>query len=77
MIPIKKILAALIATGLITGTVYLGIRSGKDNRFVVWFGIASATAAPTGLALLEYAISRSDGEIILFNSLLKFQKLKD
>lgn len=64
MISIKKILAALVATGLITGTVYLGIRSGKDNRFVVWFGIASATAAPTGLALLGYAISRSDGEII-------------
>ena len=40
------------------------LQSGKDNRFVVWFGIASATAAPTGLALLGYAISRSDDEII-------------
>ena len=75
MISIKKILAALIATGLITGTVYLGIRSGKDNRFVVWFGIASATAAPTGLALLGYAISLLMAKS--FNSLLKFQKLKD
>lgn len=45
MVSIKKV-AALIATGLITGTVYLGIRSEKDNRFIVWFGIASATAAP-------------------------------
>ncbi|MBD2021945.1 hypothetical protein H6F43_17330 [Leptolyngbya sp. FACHB-36] len=64
MVLIKKIISALIATGLVTGTVYLGIQSGKDNRFVVWFGIASATAAPIGLALFSYAISRSDDEII-------------
>jgi hypothetical protein len=60
----KKIISALIATGLVGGTIYLGIQSGKDNRFVVWFGIASATAAPVGLALFGYAISRSDNEII-------------
>jgi predicted XRE-type DNA-binding protein len=64
VILIRKIISALIATGLVTGTVYLGIQSGKDNRFVVWFGIASATAAPVGLALFGYAISRSDDEII-------------
>ena len=60
----RKIISALIATGLITGTVYLGILSGKDNRFVIWFGIASATVAPVGLGLFSYAISRSDSEII-------------
>ena len=64
MILIRKVISALVATGLVTGTVYLGIQSGKDNRFVVWFGIASATAAPVGLALFGYAISRSDDEII-------------
>jgi len=31
----RKIISALNATGLITGTVYLGIQSGKDNRFVI------------------------------------------
>ncbi|MBD2302739.1 hypothetical protein [Nostoc sp. FACHB-190] len=64
MVLIRKIISAFIATGLVTGTVYLGIQSGKDNRFVVWFGIASATAAPVGLALFGYAISRSDDEIL-------------
>jgi hypothetical protein len=64
VILIRKIISALIATGLVAGTVYLGLQSGKDNRFVVWFGIASATAAPIGLALFGYAISRSDDEII-------------
>ena len=65
MILIRKIISALIGTGLITGTVYFGIQSGKDNRFVIWFGIASATAAPVGLNLFNYALfSRSDRKII-------------
>jgi Rad3-related DNA helicase len=61
---LKKTIAAIVATGLITGTIYLGIRSGADNRFVIWFGIASATVAPVGLALFGYAISQSDSELI-------------
>jgi len=35
VILIRKIISALIGTGLITGTVYFGIQSGKDNRFVI------------------------------------------
>jgi hypothetical protein len=64
VILIKKIIAALIATVLVAGTVYLGILSGNDSLFVVWFGIASAIAAPVGLGLFGYAISRPDDEII-------------
>ena len=60
----RKIISALIATGIITGTVYLGIQSGKDNRFVIWFGIASAIGAPVGISLFTYAFRRSDREII-------------
>jgi hypothetical protein len=61
---LKRLIAVLFAIGLLAGTVYLGIRSGEDSKFVVWFGIASATAAPIGLALFGYAISSSDGELI-------------
>ena len=53
---LKRLIAVLFAIGLLAGTVYLGIRSGEDSKFVVWFGIASATAAPIGLALFGYAI---------------------
>jgi len=61
---IKKLIAVLFAISLLAGTIYLGIRSGEDSKFVVWFGIASAIAAPVGLALLGYAIGSSDGELI-------------
>ncbi len=61
---LKRLIAVLFAISLLAGTVYLGIRSGEDSKFVVWFGIASATAAPIGLALFGYAISSSDGELI-------------
>ena len=61
---LKRLFSGLAATGLIGGTIFLGIQSGKDNRFVVWFGISSAVAAPLGLALFASAVNRSDSEII-------------
>ncbi|NEQ86463.1 MAG: hypothetical protein F6K26_42295 [Moorea sp. SIO2I5] len=61
---LRKIFSALLAISLIGGTVYLGILSGQKSAFVPWFGIASATAAPIGLALLGSAISPSDSKVI-------------
>jgi hypothetical protein len=49
---------------LIGATILLGIHSGKDSRFVVWFGLASAIAAPLGLAQLASIFNRWDSEII-------------
>ena len=49
---------------LIGATILLGIQSGKDSRFVVWFGLASAIAAPLGLAQLASIFNRWDSEII-------------
>ena len=60
----RNIIPAFIAICLIGGTVYLGFQSVKDNRFVIWFGLASAIAAPVGLNLFTYAFRRSDREII-------------
>jgi hypothetical protein len=56
--------AALLALALLAGVVYLGVLSGRDSKFVVWFGIASAIAAPIGLTLFGYALSRSEHELI-------------
>jgi hypothetical protein len=43
---INRLSAMLVAIGLLAGVIYLGILSGQDSKFVVWFGIASAIAAP-------------------------------
>jgi hypothetical protein len=61
---LKRFIATLVAMGHLTGVIYLGILSGQDSKFVVWFGIASAIAAPIGLSLLAYALRRSDDGLI-------------
>jgi hypothetical protein len=58
---------------VLAGVVYLGILSGKDNNFVVWFGIASAIVAPVGLSLLGYAFSRTDSDV--FHRLAKIPEI--
>ncbi len=60
----KKVCASLLAIGLLVGVFYLGILSGKDNKYVVWFGIASAIAAPIALSLLGFVFAGSESEVI-------------
>lgn len=72
---VKRIAAPLAAIGLLTGVVKLGILSGTDSTFVVWFGIASAIAAPIGLSLLGYVFSRSDVDLI--QRLAKVPQIED
>jgi hypothetical protein len=64
MASLKRVGATLMAIGLLAGVIYLGIRSGRDSNFVVWFGIASAIVAPVGLSLFSFAFRRSDAGII-------------
>jgi len=61
---LSRLGAGFLAIALLSGVVYLGILSGRNNKLVVWFGIASAIVAPVGLALFSYAFSRSDHELI-------------
>lgn len=61
---LKRLAAALLALALLAGVVYLGILSGRENKFVVWFGIASAIVAPVGLTLFGYALASGDRDVI-------------
>jgi hypothetical protein len=56
--------AAILALALLGGVIYLGVLSGRDSKFVVWFGIAAAIAAPVGLTLLGYSLTRSNSDVI-------------
>ncbi|WP_411875292.1 hypothetical protein [Vulcanococcus limneticus] len=64
MIALRKAFSFILGIFLIGATILLGIQSGKDSRFVVWFGLASAIAAPLGLAQLASIFNRWDSEII-------------
>lgn len=44
--------------------MYLGVLSGREAKYIVWFGIASALGAPVGLSLLGYVLRRSDDDLI-------------
>jgi hypothetical protein len=61
---LSRLSAALLALALLAAVVWLGIRSGKDPRFVIWFGIASAIVAPVGLSLFSYVISRPNSDLV-------------
>jgi hypothetical protein len=60
----KKGFSLIMGILLIGATILLGIKSGRDSRFVVWFGLASAIAAPLGLTQLASIFNRWDSEII-------------
>jgi len=61
---LQRFAAALLALALLAGVVWLGILSGRDARYVVWFGIASAIAAPIGLALFGSAFASGDRNLV-------------
>ena len=56
---LKRVSAAIIATGLIAGVVYLGWLSSKNSAYIRWFGLAAAFAAPLGLTLLGFVLNGS------------------
>ena len=53
----KRIISAIIGIFLIGVVIYLGLKSGDDNKYIVPFGLTSALIAPMGLSALERGIS--------------------
>ncbi len=56
----KRIISAVIGFCLIGVVIYLGIKSGSDNRYIVPFGLTSVLIAPLGLSALGYSVKRKD-----------------
>lgn len=50
--------------GLLISVVLLGMLASEDQRYVLWFGIAAAILAPTGLATITYVFRSNDLEIL-------------
>lgn len=60
----KRIALVFIGLLLIAGVVYLGFLSISNSSLVVWFGIASAIAAPAGLAAIGSAFKPNNNELL-------------
>ncbi len=56
----KRIISAIIGFILIGIVIYLGIKSGDSNKYIVPFGLTSALIAPMGLSALGYSVKRKD-----------------
>lgn len=57
---LKRIASALIGLALLLIVYQLGVKSLHDTNYVLWFGLASAIAAPVGLGLIGYSLKRGD-----------------
>lgn len=60
----RRVLFPLFGCALIAGVVWLGLRSASDSRYIVWFGLASAIAAPLGLAAISQLFRARDADIL-------------
>src|SRR5215210_2747906 len=61
---IRRITVFAMGAILLAGVVWLGLKSTSDTTFVVWFGLASAILAPTGIAMIGYAITGGQREVL-------------
>jgi hypothetical protein len=61
---IRRITAFAMGAILLAGVVWLGLKTTSDAAFVVWFGLASAILAPTGIAMIGYAVTGGQREVL-------------
>jgi len=61
---LKRTITFLLGAGLLAVVVWSGFRTTNGTAYVVWFGLASAILAPTGLALIGYTLTGGQREVL-------------
>lgn len=61
---LKRITAFIAGAVLLTVVIWLGFNSMNGPLYVLWFGLASAIFAPTGLAMIGYVITGGQQEVL-------------
>lgn len=61
---IRRLLSIVLGLALVTVVVWLGFQARNDQAFVLWFGLAAAILAPTGIASIAYALRAGDREVL-------------
>ena len=73
----KRIISAIIGFILIGIVIYLGIKSGDNNKYIVPFGLTSALIAPMGLSALGYSVKRKDDTLQKLAKISQIDELID
>ena len=61
---IIRLLSIVFGVTLLAVVVWLGFEARNDQTFVIWFGLAAAILAPTGIASFAYALRAGDREVL-------------
>ena len=61
---VRRVASLALGIVLVSVVVYLGFQARNDQDFVVWFGLAAAILAPTGVASIGYTFRRDDGAVL-------------
>lgn len=61
---VKRIIAFLLGLVLLAAVIWLGLQATSSQVYVVWFGLASAILAPTGVALIGYTLTGGQRETL-------------
>ena len=61
---VRRVTALLLGLVLIAAVVWLWTKARTDSTFVLWFGLASALFAPTGIGLISYAIRAGEHQLL-------------
>jgi hypothetical protein len=61
---LRRIVAFAIGAGLLAVVVWLGLKTTSAPVYVVWFGLASAILAPTAVAMVGYALTGGQRDVL-------------
>ena len=60
----KNVILFMFGMVMIGIVIYLGLEANEDSSLIIWFGLAAAILAPTGLALMQYPFTLKDDVLI-------------
>jgi vacuolar-type H+-ATPase subunit I/STV1 len=61
---LRRSIAALIGVALIAAVIWLAFQTTRGPLYVAYFGLASALCAPTGIALIGYALTGGSQQVL-------------
>lgn len=71
----RKLISFLLGLLIIGLLIFLGFKTTEDNSLVIWFGLATAFLAPSGMRLIQNAFLTIDKDDVLIKKLSKIPQI--